>query len=142
MTKLRAVEIDQRRPPVIYETVESLLSDVWYPTTVGSPDLGVGKCAPMFRQVRPAAGNVLDDDEEIAHRSQSFLAGIIESCIDSLPTQRLRIAVELHAANGAGAAVWRSGRMNPEQTLSAWQEARPLLERAFIKKGLLSGIAD
>ncbi|MFY3535484.1 hypothetical protein [Achromobacter denitrificans] len=118
------------------ETLEDLLT-IWYHWTAAQrPHLGNARCSPMFRDARPAAGNVHDDDE-VVDRLRAFKARAMDHLIDRLPRWEHRVSVELHVANRIGPRVWRNARLTPEQLAEYWEEARYLLGAGCIDAGLL-----
>ena len=106
-------------------------------TAAQRPHLGNSRCSPMFRDARPAAGNVHDDDDEVATRLRAFKARAMDHLIDNLPRWELRVAVEIHIANRVGPRVWRNVRLTPEQLAEFWEEARDKLEAGCVDAGLL-----
>jgi hypothetical protein len=125
------------------DEIETMLALIWYPSTCGSPKLGVGYCSPMFRDTPSSrvCQDEADEADEADRRILALKARAIDACIDGLPTWQMRVAVELRAANAAGAHVWRNARLTPEELAEAWQEARTLLETAFLGRGLLETVA-
>lgn len=119
------------------ETLEDLLSTWYHWTAAQRPHLGNARCSPMFRDARPAAGNVHDDDDEVASRLRAFKARAMDHLIDKLPRWEYRVAVELHVANRIGPRVWRNARLTPEQLAEFWEEARQLLAAGCVDVGLL-----
>lgn len=119
------------------ETIDDLLVIWWLWSAADRPHLGSPRCSPMFRDARPAAGNVHDESSEADRRIRALKARAVEAAIDQLPTWQLRVATELHAANMAGPKVWRSGRLTPEQLAQYWQEAKEILEPRLQDDGLL-----
>jgi len=122
-----------------HDEVLTLLALVWYPSTLPVPKLGLPEYSPMFRDT-PTSNVYQNEEDEAAEadrRIRALRARAIEACIDALPRWQLRVAVETRAANAAGASVWRNARLTPDELAEAWEEARALLEEAFIAKGLI-----
>lgn len=119
------------------ETLEDLLATWYHWTAAQRPHLGNARCSPMFRDARPSAGNVHDDDDLVAARLRAFKARAMDHLIDKLPRWEHRVAVELHVANRIGPRVWRNARLTPEQLVEFWEEAKGKLEVGCVDSGLL-----
>lgn len=119
------------------ETLEDLLTTWYHWTAAQRPHLGDARCSPMFRDARPAAGNVHDDADVVASRLRAFKARAMDHLIDKLPRWEQRVAVELHVANRVGPRVWRNARLTPEQLAEFWEEARGRLAAGCVDAGLL-----
>lgn len=119
------------------ETLEDLLTTWYHWTAAQRPHLGNARCSPMFRDARPAAGNVHDDDDLIAARLRATKARALDHMIDQLPGWQYRVAVELHVANRVGPKVWTNARLTPEQLAEFWEGARAILEERCVVAGLL-----
>lgn len=119
------------------ETLEDLLTTWYHWTAAHRPHLGGGRCSPMFRDARPAAGNVHDDDDVVSTRLRAFKARAMDHLIDKLPRWEHRVAVELHVANRIGPRVWSNARLTPEQLAEFWEEARDRLIAGCVDAGLL-----
>ncbi|MBO9331854.1 hypothetical protein GHR37_22155 [Achromobacter xylosoxidans] len=118
------------------DAVEDLLVNVWYPWTMRGGRLPKLKGSAMFRDIPPARGAVWDDMDEREVRLAKIKAERAQWCIDRLPTMQA-VAVDLHCANRHGGAVWRSGRLTPEQAMDLYQQAKAALIPDLIAKELI-----
>lgn len=118
------------------DAVEDLLVNVWYPWTTRGCRPPRLKGSAMFRDIPPARGAVWDDMDEREVRLARIKAERTQWCIDRLTTMQA-VAVDLHCANRLGGAVWRTGRLSPEQAMDLYQEAKAALIPDLIAKELI-----
>ena len=118
------------------DPVEDLLINVWYPLTKRGGGPPRPKGSAMFRDLPPQRGSVWDDKDAREVRLMRIKFERTQWCIDRLPTMQA-IAVDLHCANRFGGAVWRSGRLTPEDALDLYQQAKAALIPDLIAKELI-----
>lgn len=123
-------------PFVEPDAVEELLVNIWYPWTTRGCRPARLKGSAMFRDLPPQRGSVWDTLDEREVRLHKLKAERTDWCINRLKPMQA-IAVDLHCANRTGGAVWRSGRLTPEEALDLYQEAKALLVPHLIAKELI-----
>lgn len=121
----------------ITETIDDLLVVWWLWSASDRPHLGASRCSPMFRDAKPAAGNVHDEADEADRRIRGIKARGVEAEIDRLPSWRHKVATELRAATLAGKRVRESKVLTEDEIHDYWQEAKKILIPRLQDAGLL-----
>jgi hypothetical protein len=126
-----------QNPFAVPDEVENILVNIWYPWTQAQREFLGCKGSSAFRHVAPQRGSTYADADEYTVKLNRNKAEKADWCIDRL-SRNQQIAVDLHCANQNGAAVWRSGRLSPEDVLDLYQEAKAALIPDMILKELIT----
>ena len=115
--------------------VEDLLQ-VWLAWTLRyRPPLGAPRASIYARG--SDSSDVYADADEIDARIEAEQARQVDACIDTLSGSH-KSTVGIHAANRyAGSAVFRNPRLAPEESHALYLEAKAILYRILLNKGLV-----
>ena len=121
------------------DPAEDLIMTWYYWARSHREFLGHANGSPMFRAAKSGiTRDASAERDERDLRIARMQAEQVDACIDSLPTWKMRSAVDLHAAcRAARATVYRNPSMTPEQLHEAYQEAKELLVEMFVDRGLM-----
>ena len=115
--------------------VEELLL-VWYAWTMRyRPPLGAPRASIYARGSE--SSDVYADADEIEARIEAEQARQVDTCVDTLSGSH-KSTVGIHAANRyAGSTVFRNPRLTPEDSHALYLEAKIILYRILVNKGLV-----